>query len=91
MENRKISELLNDSAVSKFLTWKWIAVNDLSNRQYTTSKNIRFKTPMLRPDLWDYSDVCIVIKETINRKYGVNDDMLWKRLHLKVMHWCIIW
>ena len=29
MEKYKISKLLNDSTVSKFLTRKWIEVNDL--------------------------------------------------------------
>ena len=27
---------------------KWIQVNDLSGGQYSVSKNIRFKNPMLR-------------------------------------------
>ena len=30
MEHRKISRLLNDSNMSKFLAGKWIEVNDLS-------------------------------------------------------------
>ena len=30
MEHDKISELLNDSTVSKFVTRKWIEVNNLS-------------------------------------------------------------
>ena len=30
MEHPKISKLLNDSTVSKFVTRKWIEVNDLS-------------------------------------------------------------
>ena len=30
MEHHKISNLLNDSTVSKFLTRKWIEINDLS-------------------------------------------------------------
>ena len=51
MERYKISKLLNDSTVSKFVTRKWIAVNDLSNAQYSVDKNVRFKTSMLRTDL----------------------------------------
>ena len=31
MEHYKISKLSNDSTVSKFLTKKWVEVNDLSN------------------------------------------------------------
>ena len=33
MENYKISKLLNDSTVSKFVTKTWIEVNDLSTCQ----------------------------------------------------------
>ena len=36
--------------------------NDLSGGQYSANKNIRFKTPMLISDLWDYSDAYIVVK-----------------------------
>ena len=50
MEYYKISKLLKDSSVSKFVTKKWIAANDLSSRQYSVDKNIRFKTSMLRSD-----------------------------------------
>ena len=53
MEHYKISNLLNDSPVSKFVTRKWTEVNDLSGGQYSANKNIRFKTPMLRSDLCD--------------------------------------
>ena len=65
MEHYKISELLNDSAVSKFVTKKWVEVNDLSSGQYYLNKNIRFKTSMLRADFCDYSDAYIVVKGTI--------------------------
>ena len=33
MEHYKISKLLSDSTVSKFLTKKWIGVNNLSSGQ----------------------------------------------------------
>ena len=48
----------------KFVTRKWIKVNDLLNGQYFTNKNKRLKTPMLRSDLSDYSDTYIVVKRT---------------------------
>ena len=51
MEHFKISKLLNDSAVSKFMTRKWIEVKKLSGDQYFINKIIRFKTPMLRSNL----------------------------------------
>ena len=66
MEHYKISKLLNDSTVSKFLTKKWIEVNDLSSCQYSVNKNMRFKTSMLRSHLCDYNDLYIVVKGTID-------------------------
>ena len=66
MEYYKISKLLNDFTVSKFVTKKRIKVNDLSSGQYSVNKNIRFKTSMLRSALCDYSDPYIVVKRTID-------------------------
>ena len=60
-----MSGLLNDSTSSKFVTIKCIKVNDLQNEQYSVNKNIRFKNPMLRSNLSNYSDVYIVIKRII--------------------------
>ena len=65
MEHYKISKLLNDSTVSKFVIKNWVEVNDLSSGQYPVSKNTRSKTSMLRSDLCDYSDAYIVVKRTI--------------------------
>ena len=65
MEYHKLSKLLNDSTVSKFVTRKWIEGNDLSSGQYSANKNIRFKTTMLRLDLRDYSNAYIVLKGRI--------------------------
>ena len=48
--------------LNKPVTKKWIEVNDLSGGQYSFNKNIRFKIPMLRSDLFDYSDAYIVVK-----------------------------
>ena len=53
MEHYKVSKLLNDSTVSKFLAKKWVEVNDLSNSQHSANKNIRFQTSMPRSDLCD--------------------------------------
>ena len=66
MEHYKIPEVLNDYTVSKFVTRKWIEVNDLSSGQYSVNENIRFKTSMLRSDLCDYSDAYIVVKGRIS-------------------------
>ena len=64
-QHYQISRLLNDSIVSKFLTKKWIQVNDLSGGQYSVNKNLRFKTSMLGTVLCDYNDAYIVVKGTI--------------------------
>ena len=66
IEHYKISKLVNHSTLSKFVTKKWIVVNDLSSGQYSVNKNIRFKTSLLRSDSCDYSDVYIVVKGTID-------------------------
>ena len=66
MEHYKISKLLNDSTVSKFVSKKWIKVNDATSGQYSVNKNIRFKTSMLRSYLFDYRDGYIVVKGTID-------------------------
>ena len=46
------------------MTRKWIRINDLSNGQYSV-KNTRFKSPMIRSDLCDYSKAYIVVKGAI--------------------------
>ena len=69
MEYDKINNLLlsedNESEkLSKFLTREYVRVNGLSNT-YNENKSIRFKTPMLRSNLSDYSGAYILIKGTI--------------------------
>ena len=69
MEYDKINNLLlsedNESEqLSKFVTREYVRVNSLSN-MYNENKSIRFKTPMLRSNLCDYSDVYILVKGTI--------------------------
>ena len=62
MKHYKISKLLNDSTVSKYVAKNLVEVNDLSSGQYSINKSIRFKTSMLRSDLCDYNDAYIVEK-----------------------------
>ena len=50
--------------LSKFVTREYVRVNSLSNT-YNENKSIRFKTPMLRSNLCDYSDAFILVKNTI--------------------------
>ena len=58
MEFNKINNLLGPAQdqVPRFITKKWIEVQSISGSTYNTSKQIRFKTSMLRSDLCDYSD-----------------------------------
>ena len=53
-----ITKLLNNSTISRFATKKWIGVNDLSGGQYF---RLRFKTPMLRSNLCNYSDTILLL------------------------------
>ena len=69
MEYDKINNLLlsedNESEkLSKFVAREYVRVNGLSNT-YNENKSIRFKTPMLRSNLYDYSDAYILVKGTI--------------------------
>ena len=71
MEFQKIVNLLDtnsdDKDLPRFVTKKWTEVYDHSGGEVNcnVNKEIRIKTPMLRSDLCDYSDVYIVE----NRKY----------------------
>ena len=69
MEYDKINNLLlsedNESEkLSKFVTREYVRVNSLLDT-YNENKSIRFKTPMLRSNLCDYSEAYILIKGTI--------------------------
>ena len=66
MKHHEISKLLYNPTVSKFVTKKWVKVNNLSSGQYSVNKNIRFKASMLSSGLCDYSDEYIVVKGTID-------------------------
>ena len=69
MEYNEINNLLlsedNESEqLSKFVTKEYVTVNSLLDT-YNKNKSIRFKTPMLRSNLCDYSDAYILVKGTI--------------------------
>ena len=76
MEFQKIVNLLDttsdDKDLPRFVTKKWIEVHDQSEKNYSVSKEIRIKTPMLRSDLCDFSDAYIVVKGDITLE-GDND------------------
>ena len=69
MEYDKINNLLlsedNESEqLSKFVTREYVRVNSLLNT-FNENKSIRFKTPMLRSNLCDYSDAYVLVNGTI--------------------------
>ena len=76
MEYQKITKLLGSTLdkVPRFITKKWIEVYDQSGGTYNANKQIRFKTSMLRSDLCDYSDACILVKGKIIVAKGFNND-----------------
>ena len=69
MELQKIVNFPNttsdDKDLPRFVTKKWIEVYDQSEKNYIANKEIKVKTPMLRSDLRDFSDVYIVVKGVI--------------------------
>ena len=70
MEYQKITNLLDTTSdnVPRFITKKWLEVHDQSGSaedRSKPSKQVRLKTSMLRSDLFDFSDACIVVKGTI--------------------------
>ena len=74
MEYQKIEIFLNDASnqPSKFRTKTWVEINDESRETYT-SNDIKFKTTMLRSNLYDYPDAYILVKGTITIT-GTGDD-----------------
>ena len=69
MEYDKINNLLYSESESLpiFVTREYVRVNSLSNT-YNENRSIRFKTPMLRSDLCDYTDAYILVNGTITFK-----------------------
>ena len=86
MEYQKITYLLDTTSdnVPRFTTKKWVKVHDQSSSaedRYKPSKQIRFKTSLLRSDLCDFRDAYIVFKGTITVGGGSNSST--KNRHLK--------
>ena len=78
MEYWKIINLLGTTLneMLRFIIKKWVEFYDQSgnaNDEYKPNKPIRFKTSMLRSDLYDFSDAYIVVKGTINVTIPNND------------------
>ena len=79
MENQKIMELFDNitNRPSKFRTRNWVEVNDESRGKYDSSI-IRFKTPMIRSNLYHYIDAYTLVSWTITIT-GAGDDDSSKR------------
>ena len=74
---------LDDKDLPRFVTKKWIAVYDQSEKNYSVNKEIRIKTAMLRSDLCDFSDANIVVKGTITLEGENNANKRNKNLAFK--------
>ena len=59
---------------SKFRTRNWVEINDESRGTYT-GNSIKFKTTMLRSNLWDYADAYIHANGTITITGDGDDDV----------------
>ena len=80
MEYQKSANLLDNEVAlsglnqpSKFRTRNWVEINDESRETYT-SNDIKFKTTMLRSNLFDYADAYILVTVTGNAGPEPNPD-----------------
>ena len=80
MEYQKIANLLDNppNQPSRFRARNWVEINDDSRGTYTNA-DIKFKTAMLKSDLWDYADAYIFVKGTIAIT-GAGDDAAARQL-----------
>ena len=87
MEFQKIVNLLDITSdnkdLPKYVTKKCIEVYDQSEKNYNPNKEIRIKRPMLRSDLWDFSDAYIVVKGNITLERNNNANKRNKNLLFK--------
>ena len=75
MENQKIINLLDkdDTDSKHFATKKWYIINDENNTNYGVNKDtgennpdtIKYDTRVLKPNLCDYAEACILVAGTI--------------------------
>ena len=84
---QKITNLLDTrSDVPRFITKKWIEVHDQSGSagdRQKPSKQIRFKTSILRSDLRDFSDAYIAVAGNITIANKNNKDNYNRKLAFK--------
>ena len=65
MEHQKILNLLNKAGYSKFVTRKWNIVNDELNANYDVGNETIYNTEVLKSNLSNCSDACILVKGDI--------------------------
>ena len=64
MELQKILNLLNKASDSKFVTRKW-NISDQSNANYDVGNQIIYNVEVLKPNLCDYNDAYILVRDNI--------------------------
>ena len=82
MENQKIINLLDkiDPDSKHFATKKWYIINDENNTNYGVNNDtgadnpdtIKYDTRVLKPNLCDYAEACILVDGTIRATNAVN-------------------
>ena len=82
--NLLLSEDNESEQLSKFVTREYVRVNSLLDT-YNENKSIRFKTPMLRSNLCNYSDAYILVNGTITVAGNNLRDRRNRLLILKLM------
>ena len=87
MEYQKIVNLLDNASnqTSKFRTRNWVEINDDIRGTYSSNKQIRFKTTMLRSSLCDYSDAYILVKRNISVNNTAGADAAANNTNKKVI------
>ena len=85
MKYQKITNLLGNipEKTPKFITKNWMEVHHQfgnANDWYKSSKQIRFKTSVLKSELCDYSEAYITVKGKITVTGANNRD--WKKRFL---------
>ena len=92
MEYQKIANLLDSEVAlsasnkpSKFRARNWVEINDDVRGAYSSNKQIRFKTAMLRCSLCDYSDAYILVKGNITVNNTANAGASAKNINKKVI------
>ena len=51
--------------INHLRTKNWVEINDDSGGTYSSNRQIKFKTTMLKSSLCDFNDVYILLKRTV--------------------------